>query len=149
MHHGTVLAQLREHFLVGFGVIAQKTLPAGLRGIVDGRVHLLVKTTIETAHHILPVGFPLCNVIEFLLHIGRKAVVHNLFEIILQVVVHNDTHIRRDKFVLLISVLFLFHLFFDAVRRHGEAEILTFLALAGGFTHIFAFLDGGNSGSIG
>ena len=64
-------------------------------------VHFGFKTLVELFHPFVPLGIALCDIIEFLLHIGSKIVVHDVGEVLHQEVVDHDADICRQQFAFL------------------------------------------------
>ena len=107
-----------------------------------------MEVSIKTLDHALPVVLALGNIIKFLLHICRESIVHNLVEILLQIIIHNNAHIGRNDFVFLIAEFLFLCFFFYHIVFQDDARIGTFTARAGCLLDITTLLNGGNGGRV-
>ena len=150
LYNRSETTNLHEDRLAAFGILTQHTLTGlMLLTAVDGTFYRRFKLLVERVHHVRPLLITLGYLIEILLHLGGKVVIHNLCEVFHQEVVDHNTDIGRYQLTLLRTHNLLTGLLVDLLALqliNGIWTVLTFLVT---LLHILTLLDGADGGRIG
>ncbi len=101
LNHWTESSDLYEYRAAALWVLAQFTLTGlVLAACFHHTLHFWFETLVEVLHPFGPLGLSLGDIIELLLYVGSKVIVHDVREVGHQEVVYHDTDIGREELAL-------------------------------------------------